>query len=75
MSQESKPTFEDFYKSIGSNMGYTLTTLYEYYKIYMRVPDMTFEQFIQLYELHKNFKVEMVSQHGLLCLTVFRKRY
>ncbi len=75
MSQESKPTFEDFYKSLGSDVGYTLGTLYEYYKIYMKVPDMTVEEFLQLDEIHKNFKVEMVSQRGLFGLTVFRKRF
>ena len=75
MSQESKPTFEDFYKCLSGDVGYTLGTLFEFYKIYMKVPDMTVEEFLQLDEIHKNFKVEMVSQRGLFGLTVFRKRF
>ena len=74
ISQESKPTFKDFYKSLGGDMGYTPTTLYEYYKLYMNIPHMTIEKFMQLDEIHKYFKVEMVSRNILLCLTVFRKR-
>ena len=73
MSQAAQPTFEDFYKSLGDS-GYSITALFECYKIFMKDPEIELVTFMQMPEIYKYLRIERLNPNNFFSIVVFHKK-